>query len=377
MATKIEWVKNPDGSSGETWNPTRGCRRVSPGCENCYAERQARRQSGPGGAYEGLTILTDSGPRWNGNAREVPDQLDKPLRWRKPRTVFVDSMSDLFYEGFSFEYIAAVFGVMAACPQHTFQILTKRADRMAEILSAPRFKEDIEDWLSENYALPGIGDAAVKFGGTFFRGQYGDEGRCELAPCYEDVSVPWPLPNVWLGVSIENQGAANERIPYLLQVPAAIRFVSAEPLLGPVMFHAIPANLPPLSGPNHADYFDALRGLAWLAQEGHHHAGIRFPHLDWVIVGGESGPGARPMHPEWARSIRDQCITTGVAFFYKQWGAWHPCDGVDPQPSDAPPGAILQPWPKEGPIVFRVGKKAAGRLLDGRTWDEQPEARRD
>lgn len=228
----IEWTD-------ATWNPVRGCTKVSPGCKHCYAETFAERWRGtPGHPYEQGFDL-----------RLVPESLNLPLRWKRPRTIFVNSMSDLFHEDVPDTYIGEVFAVMEAAGHHRFQVLTKRADRLAELA----------------------------------------------------VLLPWPT-NVWMGVSIESADYVD-RIDRLREVPATVRFLSIEPLLGP---------LPNLS----------LRGI------------------HWVIVGGESGPGARAMDPGWASDIRDQCLVAGVPFFFKQWGG--------------------------------VRKKEAGRELEGRTWDEMP-----
>ena len=277
--SRIEWTD-------VTWNPTRGCSRVSPGCEHCYAERMAHRLNHPGGAYEGLTRLTSRGPVWTGEVRLVSDQLTAPLRWRKPRMVFVNSMSDLFHEKVDTEFIRSAFEVMAACPQHTFQLLTKRPKQMQKVI----------DWIS------------VTFDGSI--------GTPRNRQTLE--RIPWPLPNVWLGISAENQDAADARIPLLLDTPAAVRFVSAEPLLGALVLEKL--------------------GRHWLGPPSQS-AGMNYG-LDWVIVGGESGPGARPMDATWVRSIRDQCVRASVAFFFKQWGGVH--------------------------------KKKTGRILDERTWDEMP-----
>lgn len=195
-----------------TWNPTRGCQVISPGCANCYAMRQAGRMSGKGGAYEGLVKLTGSGFRWTGAGRLVPKMLDQPLRWTKPRRIFVDSMSDLFYEGFSNVEIAAVFGIMAAAPQHTFQVLTKRAKRMREWF----------EWMQPNgldVCLDHANEALTSAGHALW-----SPARMRLR-----AGNSWPLPNVWLGVSAEDQKHADERIPELLATPAALRWVSLEP----------------------------------------------------------------------------------------------------------------------------------------------------
>jgi protein gp37 len=303
----IEWTD-------ATWNPVTGCTKVSPGCDNCYAETFAERWRGtPGHPYEAGFDLTLR-----------PERMDQPLRWTKPRRVFVNSMSDLFHDDIPDDFIASVFAVMALTPRHTYQLLTKRHARMRSLLSNPDFKAAV--------AL-----AALSFDDAILSG-------------------PWPLPNLWLGVSVEDQKWADIRIDALRETPAAVRMLSLEPLLGPL------------------DSLD-LTGIGW------------------VIVGGESGPGARPMHPDWVRSLRDQCTSAGVPFFFKQWGEWQ--DGShDPRSQHGPDHVILRdgrhvPFAdyadsdlthgearlRHGAcVIARVGKKSAGRELDGRTWDEYPPA---
>lgn len=248
MKTKIEWTD-------ATWNPLRGCSRVSDGCRNCYAEKVANRFSGPGQPYEGLIA---KGGQWNGKIKLVPEKLSEPLRWKKPRMVFVNSMSDLFHESVPDDFIDKVFAIMARRPKHTFQILTKRPERMLRYLSSTNIGRRVNSYLPST------------------------------------VNYSMPLPNAWLGVSVEDQVTADERIPLLLQTPAAVRWVSAEPLLGPV----------------NMTWVDRSDGMMV----------ERFPFIDWVVAGGESGAKARPMHPEWVRSIRDQCVAAGVPFFMKQMG---------------------------------------------------------
>ena len=318
MSTKIEWTD-------ESWNPVRGCTRVSKGCENCYAETQAHRFSGPGQAYEGLTVLKADGPRWTGKIRLVPEKLDEPLRWRKPRKVFVNSMSDLFHEGVPDEFIDRVFAVMALSPQHTFQILTKRPERMREFLSDRLFK-----------SAPTVCCIEVSWGPGGI--------------CWADMDeVKLPLPNVWLGVSVEDQATADERLAVLLEVPAKVRFVSYEPALGPVDFTRIyPADAGGDLPVNVLTPFNPHSGVG---------------HLDWVICGGESGPEARPMNRDWARQVRDQCEAAGVPFFFKQWGEWSP---VDPKQSYRSVTVNTETG------MVRVGKKAAGAKLDGREHREFP-----
>lgn len=325
-----------------TWNPIRGCSRVSQGCVNCYAEGVARRFSGEDKngkplAYHGLT---DHNGRWNGVVRVIEEHMEDPLRWQRPRRIFVNSMSDLFHEALAFEDILRVFDVMKLAPQHTFQVLTKRADRMLEFFR----------WL-------------------------------ELQPPPANWSTP--LPNVHLGVSVENQKAADERVGLLLQSPAAVRFLSVEPLLGPVDLETIrDGSWYDREG---ASLYDSLRGSAYY-HDGEHGLGGG-PRLDWVIVGGESGRNARPLNPGWVRMLRDQCASAGVRFHFKQWGEWRPpvegegfntLDGM----TGIPP-AFLIDWAghlhctrtaagADAVPVIRVGKTHAGRELDGRTWDEFP-----
>jgi protein gp37 len=284
--SSIEWTDS-------TWNVVRGCARVSPGCEHCYAERQAHRFSGAGGPYEGLTVLGKHGPRWSGAARFVPEMLDAPLRWRKPRRIFVNSMSDLFHADITNEQIAAVFGVMAACPQHTFQILTKRPERMRD------WFRWVEEWTPDPCGPPpavACGIAATNYGAD---------------ADFMGLTSAWPLPNVWLGVSCEDQQRAEERIPLLLDCPAVVRFVSAEPLLGPL-------NLRPWLGLEctHEDAYLETDTNAVICD-----ACDEAALLDWVIAGGESGPGARVCDVGWLRSIVAQCKGAGTACFVKQLGA--------------------------------------------------------
>lgn len=279
MSTDIEWTD-------EVWNPVVGCARVSPGCENCYAERVAHR--GLTERHRGLTVVGKHGPRWTGEARFVPEALSKPLHLRKPRRVFVNSMSDLFHDDITFEQIAAVFGVMAATPHLTYQVLTKRPARMLEFF---RWVDEVaaEEFFGSRHDLVLSCAASVVNGDAWDR----TLDRCGLAI----EGGLWPIQNLWLGVSVEDQRRADERIPLLLECPAALRFLSVEPMLGPV-------------------------DLAYACFNGADSFGT-MPGLDWVIVGGESGPGARPYHLAWARSIIEQCRIAGVPVFHKQVGS-HP-----------------------------------------------------
>lgn len=274
--SSIEWTEH-------TWNPVRGCVKVSPGCANCYAETFAERWRGvKGHAYEQGFDL-----------RLVASKLDEPLRRRKPTTYFVNSMSDLFQEGVPDEFIDRVFAIMAMTPRHTYQILTKRAGPMRAYLSDPQRPAKLDQALE--WAI-GIADQ----GWMCFVQRDGTHG--------------YPLPNVWIGVSVENQHFADERIPLLLDTPAAVRFISAEPLLGPIDLRSMDVERADLE-----DFYviDALTGRN--RDMGRPCRDIQ--HLDWVIVGGESGPGARPFDLEWARSIVAQCKAGRVPVFMKQLGA--------------------------------------------------------
>lgn len=296
--SNIEWTDS-------TWNPARGCSRVSAGCDNCYAIGQAHRFSEPGAPYDGLTTLRRGKPDWVGMARLVPAMLDRPLRWKKPRRIFVNSMSDLFHESLSNEDIAAVFGVMAAAPQHTFQVLTKRPKRMREWF----------EWVTPNEdgTICDAADEALMKAGfdTVHRWRLLRHLPREL----------WPLPNVHLGVSVEDQRTADERIPILLDTPAALRFVSAEPLLGPLdlsryMWPVCESWPSQFTSPDEARKAGATvnrRRLGLVLAD--------CVFLQWVIVGGESGPGARPCNVDWIRTVVRDCKSAGVPVFVKQLGS--------------------------------------------------------
>ena len=263
-STKIEWT-------GATWNPVTGCAKVSPGCKHCYAESYwPRLQHLP--AYSGRAFT---------DVRCHADRLDQPLRWKNPRRIFVNSMSDLFHPDVPDDFIDKVFAVMAIEKTHVFQVLTKRPKRMRAYFESLRYGRDADD---RGYKVIAWADA-----------QFGITSRqVDLIG-----QTPKGLQNVWLGVSVEDQATAGERIPLLLQTPAAVRWVSAEPLLGPVTL-----------------CLDRLREWNVLAvQNGQPWAAVS---IDWVVVGCESGPKARPMNPDWARSLRAQCAAEGVAFFMKQ-----------------------------------------------------------
>jgi protein gp37 len=364
--SKIEWTD-------ATWNPVRGCSRVSEGCRNCYAEHQAlhitRFDRGNGkpegeGAYDGLVTLTSQGPKWTGQIREVMEKLGEPIRWKKPRRIFVNSMSDLFHEGVSDVFIADVFAAMAYARQHTFQVLTKRPQRMLQLLTSEAFAElyDQACGLAHEEACEVLGR----------RGEFSPHTR--LTTDIRAMDPTLPRPNIWLGVSVEDQATADERIPLLLQTPAAVRFISAEPLLGPVDLTKVSHGKRWSSLHSETAFIDALAGGVWgeVPATGER---LRVTHtpfgLDWVIAGGESRPKARPMHPEWVRGLRDQCKDAGVRFLFKQWGEWRPTNAdyvVDDQQNVKPVHVFA-----DRQRMAKVGKKTAGRLLDGVTHDAFPE----
>lgn len=343
--TGIEWTDS-------TWNPVRGCSRVSQGCVNCYAEKVAARFSGPGQPYAGL--INKHGT-WNGEIRFVDKALTQPLRWRRPRRIFVNSMSDLFHENVTYDQIDRIFAVMALSPQHTFQILTKRPERML----AWATHGDDGRW--------GYVDGRAR---QIWRAHSGKEFPAGKMLPFQ------PLPNVWLGVSVENQETADERIPLLLQIPAAVRFLSCEPLLGhldltsPDWLTACECGHIKMAHTGEDERGACHCPTAWenrnaLKPTAHCQCGSYRQKLHWVIVGGESGHGSRPMHPEWVRSIRNQCRTAGVAFFFKQWGEYLP-GGQDGNPDHEPQEL------NASTVAIKVGKKRAGRLLDGREHSEYP-----
>ncbi|MDQ2874402.1 MAG: phage Gp37/Gp68 family protein [Actinomycetota bacterium] len=309
--TKIEWTE-------ATWNPVSGCTKVSPGCDHCYAERITERFHGPG-SFTRVQLHED--------------KLDLPHHWRKSRRVFVNSMSDLFHDDVPDEYIARVWQVMASTPQHTYQILTKRHARMRAWVN--RCAVSPAGWITHDGTDPaGAYDGTGQIVGYpeepehpawWGTGRHGGKPRHKPQP----VARGWPLPNVWLGVSVEDQKWADIRIPALLETPAAVRFLSCEPLLGPV-------------------------------------DGLDLDGIGWLIAGGESGPGARPMRPAWATSLRDQCQAAGVPFFFKQWGAYRWIAGSRWDEATTC-------WVDDGILPERVSRKLSGRKLDGRTWDEYPE----
>lgn len=316
--TSIEWTQGPDGAMGVTWNPAIGCSRVSPGCENCWAEKMAARLSRNPGAPEAYRGVAHVGQRtgwhakWSGTTALVESALDAPLRWRKPRRVAVALMGDLFHESRSDEDIAAVFGVMAAAPQHTFQVLTKRAARMLAWF----------EWVESRTDGDALDEVHFQAQGYFYEPMPPDDERLTRTIAR---GLAWPLPNVWLGVSVEDQARAEERIPNLLACPAAVRWVSAEPLLGPL---DLGAWLPVVTDDGCSrcgcagDARDSASDPAHATPRGHLcPPGFDREHIGWVVVGGESGPKARPFRIKWARALIEQCARAGTPCFMKQLGA--------------------------------------------------------
>lgn len=352
----IEWTS-------ATWNPIVGCSLESPACVNCYAMKMAARiermSAGTGRPthYAGTTKPSKAGPVWTGVVREAPgDIFVAPMRWRRPRTIFVNSMADLFEPSVPFETVDRVFAIMALTPQHTYQVLTKRPARMRQYFEARTPVEHLNAWALAH--APG----RLPMSRSECMARLSPDATPIQRSLYNAVWPRFPLTNVWLGTSAEDQRRADERLPELQATPAAIRFLSAEPLLGPLQL---------------ADHLATL---------------------DWVIVGGESGPNARPMHPDWARSIRDQCISAEIPFFFKQWGEFREFVTGSPQvelvhcgtdAADMYIAAAVKPsWlsitgrhylsADDLPVgvgarlLERVGKRAAGRLLDGHTHDDLP-----
>jgi len=358
-ASKIEWTDRSD------WNPIRGCTRISPGCGGpgnvggCYAEVMAARFSDPGQWGYGYAERTAKGGRWTGKVEVQWDRLTLPIRWRNPAKIFASSTSDFFHAALVMTDIAQLFGVMIAAHHlrgHTFQVLTKRADLMRKTLTYDDFWH-IANAEADSHIMRWVDPLNRR----------SDDARATL----DDYGSENPPPGIWLGVSVEDQQRADERIPDLLTTPAAVRWLSCEPLLGPV----------DLRGHMSASW----EGYAstWTDQHGVRRSdltGNAIDGIDWVVAGGESGPGARPMHPDWARSLRDQCAEAGVPFFFKQWGEWMPTlykEGAGEDfgnlfldGSGRWAAKLNGPWKSAGPNAgfesyYRVGKKAAGRLLDG------------
>lgn len=377
MSTGIEWTD-------ETWNPVTGCSKVSQGCKNCYAERIWPKVEAAERMREHLE-WQKAPKRAFTDVRVHPLRLDAPMHWAKPRRIFVNSMSDLFHEDVPFEFIGSVFAVMSVTTRHTYQVLTKRPQRMLDFFKWDRTRTDDDGKTYE------IREDSFECGDRMHehwpKSIAWDPQHNPKRGGYDNCGPGWPYENVWLGVSVEDQETADERIPLLLQTPAAVRFLSCEPLLGPM------------------DIAQYLRcsmgckpGTTHVGGAGGYTAYCGTKVIDWVIAGGESGPKARPSHPDWFRSLRDQCAAADAPFFFKQWGEFAPTDPradghhyvngwASPiahtdfaarqrsYSSEKSPG-MSKGWHRlesEGfAFMHRVGKKAAGRLLDGREHMEYP-----
>ncbi len=327
QTTNIEWTDS-------TWNPIRGCTPVSPGCQNCYAATMAKRFSKPGQWGDGLVRINSAGQPtddWSGKVNFVADKMLDPVRWRKPRRIFVNSVSDLFHEGVSVQWIDLIFAVIAMSPSHTFQLLTKRPNQMLAYLSKFELAHQWADYLSQimfDECTPCFSDDFDECTPYF-----SDDAECHIANSINGVlaagyNVGWPMRNVILGVSVEDQQWAAKRHDALAEVSRAgwRTMVSYEPALSPV---------------------------DW--------SGWQF--LDWLISGGESGPDARPTHPDWHRAVRDFSAEHGIPYFFKQWGEYLPV-------SDDSQGPHVQQI--DGHKYLRTGKKSAGCLLDGQIHKSFP-----
>lgn len=303
--TKIEWTN-------KTWNPVRGCSVVSEGCRNCYAMNFATRFVKKGEPYEGLAYRNDSGAHWSGRLSFVQKHLEDPLKWRAPARIFVNSMSDLFHESVETQWLNDIFGIMALAHWHTFQVLTKRPERALSYLA--NGSHGVIEQFQQIQQCGGIGPRSM------FRAL--DIKR------RDGIAWQWPLPNVWLGVSVEDQKTADERIPLLLQTPAAVRWISAEPLLDRIdlsvgnVIGGAECRCGDFVVGEHGPYGEdpcrvcRCKGVVepWTRESNR--------RLDWVVVGGESGAGARPMYVNSARSIIQQCQAAAVPVFMKQLGVW-------------------------------------------------------
>ncbi|MDZ4308406.1 phage Gp37/Gp68 family protein [Allopontixanthobacter sp.] len=329
--TKIEWAD-------ATANYVNGCSVVSPGCTHCYAMKQAHRFP----VRAGLTRQSKGGMVWTGEIRTNDKVLDTVLGWKKPRAIFWNAHGDLFHESVPDDVIDRQFAVMALTPQHRHMVLTKRPERMREYCCHRANLRRVAHLLNEMKPSP-------LYNGNVYQG-------------WQEIHGKGFLPNVWLGTSVEDQKRADERIPHLLATPAAVRFLSCEPLLGPVDL-----SLGRLHGPlSHYCSRHFPRKDCGCDRQ--------LPGLDWIIVGGESGSGARPMQPDWARSLRDQCADAGVPFHFKQWGEWFPLDEAEREfdlPRQPCRDLFLCQTTEDH---AKIGKKKAGRLLDGVQHDGAPNA---
>jgi protein gp37 len=359
--THIEWTD-------ATWNIVNGCSVLSPGCTNCYAMRLAGTRLKHHPSREGLTIETKAGPVWNGEVSFNEAVLLDPLKWRRPRKIFVCAHGDLFHENVPDEWIHAVFAVMSLAPRHIFQVLTKRPERM---------RDYVRRWYDRRF-IDGPRGGEVMLGVT--------DAMLLAAPDLDEVELTNasgpPQKNIWLGTSVEDQTRANERIPILLDTPAAVRWLSCEPLLGAIDLSEW------FVCPNWSDDIpmDMTTGLRECCAKCDYTGIGGFsgpPIVDWVVAGGESGPGARPMHPAWARQLRDACARAVVPFLFKQWGEYRPSSDCDSECKA--PGTLVydetakrfRSAPDDGgwigdTAMCRVGKKRSGRVLDGVEHDGYP-----
>lgn len=322
--THIEWAE-------ASWNVVSGCERVSSGCLNCYALHMARRLATMPQSkvkYAGLTMVHDNGKAdWSGVVRVNENELDTPLSWRKPRRIFVNSMSDTFHEAVPDTFLDEMFGIMLACAtlenrRHTFLLLTKRPERMQAYLTARSPRELVQAWAEAGNGYVQMDNPDVYFSeyvAGICAARWDAEGRAQTMPevwsCPENV---FPLPNVWVGTSVEDQRAADERIPHLLKIPAAVRFLSCEPLLGPVDLWHYDEDEGAMRGPGVIVSGGMTPSTPDFPPEGYDDSQ---PGIDWVIVGGESGPGARACNLEWIHSLVRQCRDAAVPVFVKQLGA--------------------------------------------------------
>ncbi|ASY45011.1 hypothetical protein CJD35_11575 [Sphingobium xenophagum] len=376
--THIEWTD-------ATVNAINGCTVLSPGCINCYAMRLAGTRLRDHPSRKGLTSDSKAGPVWNGTVRLNESALLQPLRWKRPRRIFWNAHGDIFHPAVPDEWIDRCFAVMALTPHHIHQVLTKRAGRMRAYFTTP-----LNSLFNTRLSL--MQDAAYRIMATF-SGAW-NEARAMQARDAVTAALKWTddrtnvgFHNVWLGVSVEDQKRALERIPDLLATPAAVRWLSCEPLLGPIYLTDIADGGSTVLDPecwgdcDCSGLFGPDPGCRRLGGDG-----TLTRKIDWVVVGGESGPGARPMHPDWARDLRDQCAAADVPFFFKQWGDWTPGENVkrqsgwvngahwfdnrwlyEEQNLSATDGHV-----DDEPDVYRIGKRAAGRLLDGVRHDGMP-----
>lgn len=420
--TKIEWTD-------ATWNPVTGCTLVSEGCRNCYAAELAATRLKHHPSRKGLAQKNADGvAKFTGEVRFNEYWLDQPLKWKKPRKIFVCAHGDLFHENVPDEWIDRIFAVMALSPQHVFQVLTKRPERMRSYFAetwqpAP---EQVFEFRDKQLRVPAetrrsdrwdrINEVMDWLSISTHDDRFWDENDNLIG------RIPWPrqpLQNVWLGTSVEDQTTANERIPHLLETPAALRWVSYEPALGAVDFDHVdldgdgtqrvlkPYSLQELWRDHWCDVDaddddDFEHFLDWYecsyASPEDLPTSPTSPRIDWVVAGGESGRNARPMHPDWVRQTRDQCDAAGVPFHFKQWGEWLPWEpGSAPywksQNGQFEDSCHLFPvnmdddttWDDglsfvahgELQSVFqRVGKKVSGRTLDGVVHDAFPELAR-